>query len=626
MSFKPRPYQIEAIEAAEKHWETSGNRAVLVLPTGAGKTVIISHVIARQIGQLRSQGLRVLLLAHREELLEQAADKIRSVCPELRIGIVKGSRDESAGADVVIASQQTMARAKRRESIGSIGLVIVDECHRAASRSYMAVLEHYGVLDGTTRTLGVTATLTRMDKGIAKVWDHVAYKLDIHTMIDAGWLVKPHGMTIQIDALNLSKVRVTAGELNSGDVSKAMLEADAFGIVAEHYIEHAKERPGIVFTPDVATAHAAQQAFTDAGLTTEVITGSTPSAERQATYGRFAEGLTQVLVNCAVLIEGFDAPHTSCVVIARPTLNPGLYVQMVGRGLRLADGKDDCLILDVAGASQRHQIACYNDLEGCEADCGCSCRNCGCRPSRNPRRAHRCRCNADVCGCDCGCGPAEREESDSLSEGCPCDCECGCTEEECFCRWDAKTGDNLCSCQEEHAPEVKEVTRDVLALQEVDLFTSAVRKMEKSSVVWARTRFGIWFVPAGSNGYVFILPSLTDDGFIYGSVLGSEFTRQDAGSLPLDEARQAAETFRGIWLEEMGVSDYSRRSASWRRKPASGKQRELLTRFGLWKDGMTSGQASDAQGVAFAERVLGRRFAGHMAKAAENGHPWAQLG
>ncbi|WOI58635.1 DEAD/DEAH box helicase [Streptomyces fradiae] len=358
-AFTPRPYQLDAITALRKGWEAGTNRLAIVLPTGAGKTVVFSHLAHQMLDSLG--GRRVLVIAHREELIEQAAAKLLAVDPTLRVGIVKARRDDHQDADVIVASIQTLAVEKRRQAIRDIGLVIVDECHHAAARSYMEVLQHFGAWDGVP-VAGFTATMTRTDGGLAEVWQDVVFRLDILDMISDGYLCDVRGKRITVDTLDLDKVRTRGGDLVDGQLGQALEDSGALEAIAKAYTEHAADRPGVVFTPTVATAQGAADALRAAGITAAPVWGDMGRDERRATLARYEAGDVQVLTNCMVLTEGFDAPHTSCVVIARPTKSAGLYVQMAGRALRPAPGKRDALLLDVMGASSRHRLASMVDL------------------------------------------------------------------------------------------------------------------------------------------------------------------------------------------------------------------------------------------------------------------------
>jgi superfamily II DNA or RNA helicase len=364
-TFAPRPYQTEAIKALISGWAAGPhNRLAVVLPTGAGKTVVFANLISELLGQLNGQ--RALVIAHREELIEQAADKVRAVRPDLRVGVVKAERDEHYDVDVIVASIQTLAVPRRREAIRDIGVVIVDECHHAAAPSYMTVLDHFGAWRGLP-VAGFTATMTRQDGGLAEVWQDVVFTLDILEMIEDGYLCDVRGKRVIVDGLDLDAVKTRAGDLQDGQLGQALEDSDAGPVVAKAYLDHAPDRAGVVFTPTVATAQSMAEAFTVAGIPAAAVWGDMPRDDRAATLARYKAGDLQVLANCMVLTEGFDAPWTSCAVIARPTKSAGLYCQMAGRALRLWEGKKDALILDVMGASTRHKLASIVDLTGRDA-------------------------------------------------------------------------------------------------------------------------------------------------------------------------------------------------------------------------------------------------------------------
>jgi superfamily II DNA or RNA helicase len=362
-TFTPRPYQVDAIKALTAGWTGLNNRLAVVLPTGAGKTVVFANLISEMLDEL--DGQRALVIAHREELLGQAADKIRAVRPDLRVGIVKAERDEHQDVDVIVASIQTLAVERRRNAIRDIGMVIVDECHHAAARTYLDVLKHFGAWRGVP-VAGFTATMTRTDGGLAEVWEEVVFTLDILEMIEDGYLCDVRGKRIIVEGLDLDTVKTRHGDLQDGQLGQALDDSGAAKVVAEAYRQHAADRPGVVFTPTVDTAQSMAEAFTAAGIPAAAIWGDMPKGDRAAVLDQYKTGAVQVLTNCMVLTEGFDAPWTSCVVIARPTKSAGLYCQMAGRGLRLFEGKKDALILDVMGASTRHKLASIVDLTGRE--------------------------------------------------------------------------------------------------------------------------------------------------------------------------------------------------------------------------------------------------------------------
>lgn len=587
MTITLRDYQRDAVSSIELAWAEGINRPAVVLPTGAGKTVCFSALIANHVDRLRKDGKRVLVLAHREELLEQAEAKIKAMIPGAWTAIVKGSRGQKTHefADVVIASVQTLARPKRREAVGRIGMVIVDECHRAASKGYLDVLNHYGCMDERqTPTVGFTATLTRMNGGLPDVWQSVAYQKKIHWMIKEGHLVPPVAKSIDIPGLNLASTRVTAGDLNTGDLANALEESAAFDVIADTWLATASERPTIAFMPDVRTTEALTAAFQARGVAAETVVGATPSMDRKATYEKLSAGTTRVLVSCMTLTEGFDSPSVSCAIIGRPTLNPGLYIQMVGRALRLYPGKTDALILDMAGASNRHSLAGVNDLESdCEARCDCDCLSCGC--------SDRCKCGIRQCGCRC----IEQHESPSKAcrdagDGCGCGCEGDPYE----------TGDAHCICNlnddcecrgEGPVRETGEVSADVLRnLVDVDILGT---ELAASRYVWLSTAAGIRYLTVGQDSHLFLLPAPDGSGYFQGRINSTApkapVTRLDNGAVSADVARKG--------LEDIAAASgytYNNKSASWRRSAASGAQTSLMRRLGVvFPEGVKKGEASD---------------------------------
>lgn len=416
---KPRDYQEACIDALMAPSDSGATRRAAVLPTGAGKTVVFSHLIARFLAANPRQ--RVLVLAHTDELVTQAVKKLRVVAPHLRVGIVKAARNE-VQAQVIVASVQSLRNPRRRDTIRDVGLVVVDECHHATAKTYRDILTHYGCMGrpceacagvggsvsrghennpwhprvqesgnmvenrpcsdcmstgldqgGTNATplMGFTATLVRGDNAsLSDIWQTVAYRKDISFMIRRGYLLNPIGKRIEVDDLDLRKVKKSGGDYQAHALEEALDASLAPEIVAKAYVEHAGTRSGILFAPTVDSAYTFASELVGQGVSAEVVHGALPQEERRAILRRLESGETQVIANCMVLTEGFDSPKVSCIVIARPTRSSGLYQQMVGRGLRpdltLPREGQDCLILDVVGASQVHGLASLVDLSAKE--------------------------------------------------------------------------------------------------------------------------------------------------------------------------------------------------------------------------------------------------------------------
>lgn len=353
-----RPYQQQAIDSVFAA-EARGVRCqALVLATGLGKTVIFSHLIARRGG-------RALVLCHREELIQQAAQKIMAVQPGARVGVVRGEIDQIA-ADIVVASVPTLSRERRlRRLRADFNTVIVDECHHAAAASYERIFEHVAPADPLL--VGVTATPDRADgKGLDKWFSEVVFEMSILDGIQQGWLCNLEGKLIHLKDADFSKVHVKKGDYDLSELEVIMQAANWHEHVANAWAEHARERKTVIFVPKVAMAHALADQIRSMGGRAEAIDGTMDRALRRSALKRLSNGQTNVIVNCAVLTEGFDEPSLSCVIMARPTKSRGLYVQCVGRGLRLHDGKENCLVLDMVGVSQRHDLVALASLAGTE--------------------------------------------------------------------------------------------------------------------------------------------------------------------------------------------------------------------------------------------------------------------
>lgn len=368
-AIKLRDYQREAIDAVFKAWADGMQRPAIVLPTGAGKTVVFSALVGKYRAYAGSpgwkQGRRVMILAHRDELVDQAIAKLRAVMPGVNVGKVK-AEDDDTGADVMVCSVQTLASERRRNRLawhetkhGSVGLIITDECHHAAAASYGKVYDAFP----DALQLGVTATMARGDGvGLGKVWEDVVYRRSILWMISKGYLTDVRTKRIDLKELDLGGVKASRGDWQAGDLGQALMEAEADTAIARAYKEHAGNRQGIVFTPTVETALAACTALQYAGVSSAAISGETSREARQRVYEDYRTGELQVLVNCMVLTEGFDAPWAEVAVIARPTQSAPLYTQMVGRVLRTWPGKKEALVLDLVGASA-NKLRTLIDLE-----------------------------------------------------------------------------------------------------------------------------------------------------------------------------------------------------------------------------------------------------------------------
>lgn len=350
---KLRDYQEETLTAIDRELARNKRKQLIVIPTGGGKTVVFSTAIHRRRMNNPRQ-LPTLILAHRDELLTQAAEKIVDVAPELEmsIGFIKAGRND-VNKDIIIASVQTLSRLPRRVQLPKeFQTVVIDEAHHAASDSYVKILEYVQ----SDLYLGVTATPDRTDKKrLDRIFDVVAMEISIEELINRGYLVPPRGKRIGIE-VDLGSVKTSRGDFQAGDLADALEAANAPNEVLSAYLEHGENRTGLIFTPTVDQAYDTAKVFRDAGVPVEALDGDTPTEERRLILERLAKGQTRLVANVGVLTEGYDEPSLSIVIVASPTKSRSKYCQMIGRGLRLHPAKEDCLILDLAGASEELSI------------------------------------------------------------------------------------------------------------------------------------------------------------------------------------------------------------------------------------------------------------------------------
>lgn len=331
-TFNLRPYQNEAVAAIKKHWSEDWDKELLVLPTGCGKTVVFNTIAHEQPG-------RTLILAHREELIEQARDKYHSMFGE-SAGKIKAQDNDIRR--VTVGSVQTMMR---RDYAGMFDTIIVDEAHHAISDSYQKILGQFP----TAKVLGVTATPDRGDKrNLAEYFEGIAYEYNLKTAIKEGYLCDIVAKTIPLE-IDMNSVKVSMGDFS----------VDSIGVALEPYLEqiaeaiqiHASARKTVVFCPLISIAQEL------AGMIPGAREVNGTSTDRKETLEWFDNaGPGAVLCNAMLLTEGWDCPSCDCVVVLRPTKIRSLYCQMVGRGTRLFPGKENLLILDFLWMSYRHNL------------------------------------------------------------------------------------------------------------------------------------------------------------------------------------------------------------------------------------------------------------------------------
>lgn len=339
-----RDYQQQVIEDARARWR---ERPVIVAPTGAGKTVIGGEIVRRAV----ARGRRVLWLAHREELIEQAASRIAR--SGVGTAIIMAGRRENRAEPVQVASIQSLVR--REYPVAD--LVVIDEAHHARASTYRRVLEAYP----GAAIIGLTATPFRSDgKGLGDVFGAICVAATAADLVESGALLEPRFFAPYTP--DLKGVRKRGGDYSDSDLAAVMDKPHLVGDVVATWKARASDRRTVVFATTVAHSQHIVSAFVEAGVAARHIDGETPKAERAAILADLASGRVQVVSNCAVLTEGWDLPALSCAVFARPTASLGLYLQCVGRVMRPAPGKQDAMVLDHAGNVLRHGLP-TEDLE-----------------------------------------------------------------------------------------------------------------------------------------------------------------------------------------------------------------------------------------------------------------------
>ncbi|MFN0250943.1 MAG: DEAD/DEAH box helicase [Kofleriaceae bacterium] len=360
-----RAYQREAIDAVIAARRAGTRRMVVCLPTGAGKTVIFSHLA-------RLATRQVLVLAHREELLAQAVDKLSRALEGTRVvGLERGASRAPSDAKVLVASLRSLHPDRIGSVLGGrdLGLVIYDECHHAPAEDNVRVLRTIGAFepDWPGTLLGFTATTMRGDgKGLDQVFERIVYSKTLPDLIDAGFLVQLRGFRIAT-AADLTRLSSRGDDFAEDELAEAVDIQERNALVARSIQELARDRRTIAFCVTVNHARNLARALNHVGVPAAIVHGEMAATDRARVLADFRAGRISVLANVAVLTEGFDDPGVSCIAMARPTRSEGLYAQCVGRGTRLAEGKRDCLILDFVDVSEL-SLCTLPSLFGCPRD------------------------------------------------------------------------------------------------------------------------------------------------------------------------------------------------------------------------------------------------------------------
>ncbi|KAG2176795.1 hypothetical protein INT44_007459 [Umbelopsis vinacea] len=350
-----RSYQEECVKTSLEQLKLGKNRQVVSLPVGSGKTVVMANLVSK-IPARSPKATKTLVLAHREELLEQAQRQISSINPTLKVVIDRGRlKPDIDSADVVVASVPTLGRVGSerldRYDPEAFKAILIDEAHHAAARTYQLILQHFHANDQDSDMFvwGCSATVRRHDGiGLQGVFDHIVYHRDFLTMVEEGWLCNMKVTTVQTK-VDLSSVGTRYNDFKESELSKAINTLDRNDIIIKSWEKYAASddrKSTLVFAVDMEHTLSLCNAFRARNVEARFITSKSSPVERQEALQAFRNGECPVLVNCGILTEGTDIPRIDCILMARPTKSSTLFQQMFGRGMRLHSSKKDCLVID----------------------------------------------------------------------------------------------------------------------------------------------------------------------------------------------------------------------------------------------------------------------------------------
>lgn len=365
---KLRDYQIDAIETTYQ-WmrDNPGKNPVVVAPTGSGKAVLIAQMCKDAYRFSR----RAIVLAHVKELLQQEADKLQNFCPEVRFGVYSaGLNSRDTDSPILVAGIQSVY--KKAAELGGFNLVLIDEAHRVSTREvgmYRSFLADLQRINPQTRCVGFTATPYRTGEGSicktssealenqTKLFDDISYNIEIEPLIQQGFLSPPVSRSgVEESLADFDQAHIARGDFVTHEVEELAMDFPIVYSACKDFVSQTADRKSvIVFCVSVYHALKVYKILTvSLGVPCAMITGETPAEERDRIQQEFREQKIKYLINVDVLTTGFDAPGIDAVVLLRPTASPVLYVQMVGRGFRIAPGKENCLVLDYGGNVMRH--------------------------------------------------------------------------------------------------------------------------------------------------------------------------------------------------------------------------------------------------------------------------------
>lgn len=349
--FRLRDYQNEALEEIKDMSE--GDRKLIKIPTGGGKTIIFASLSSQVNG-------RVLIVVPSKELREQAFNKIKAIDSSIDIGNVQANLDE-VESKIVIASRQSLThkkstRMKRMLQYGDFEYIIFDEVHQAVDQ----VRKIINKINKTAKVIGFTAT--PYNKELNKIFDKIHFERDILDMILKDYLCEPKAIMVQSET-NLNHVKMVAGEFNLKELEEAVNNNDRNQLIVQSYLKYAKHRKAtIIFAYGIDHCNSIKKEFLVNKITCASIDSTMSSDERESILDSFTSGKIPVLINVAVLTTGFDYPETDCIILARPTRSRILYEQILGRGLRIAEGKGDCLVIDINDVVRNHNLMSVSNI------------------------------------------------------------------------------------------------------------------------------------------------------------------------------------------------------------------------------------------------------------------------
>lgn len=354
--FQPRPYQSQAVDAVLTKYQSGKSRLLLHLPTGAGKTVIAALLMEKLLKL--SQSERILFVAHRQEIVDQTAEKIAAHFGDLRVGLEQGDRSAAGDERVVVASIPSLHQRLEKFDPGEFTAIIVDECHHIHARTWLETIRHFD-RDEKKLLVGMTATPRRTDgRSADEFFDELAFEITLERLQDLGYLVPMEYFTVEasigLDSLGLS----VNGDFQAKALAAAMNTPELRALAIRAWSERSRFQKTIAFCASVTHAEAMTRDFLELGIEAAVVTGATKN--RSEILDDFRKGNLQVLANYGVLTEGFDDPTIECVLLSRPTTSPLVYNQCLGRGLRAHPGKKKCTVIDIIDRSiHRLQFTAY---------------------------------------------------------------------------------------------------------------------------------------------------------------------------------------------------------------------------------------------------------------------------